>query len=100
MRQIRVSAKALEIGSQVAGVLIPKVAVLLQRLVEDLFETLWNLRVETDRGDRILVQDRVEDQGRCVATESPLAGGDLIENQAEREDVGAVVELFASRLLR
>ena len=46
------------------------------------------------------VQDRVEDRRRGRATERQRARRHLVQHDAEREEVGARVELLAARLLR
>jgi hypothetical protein len=55
--------------------------------------------VQLHRRRRLAVEDGVEHHGRRGAMERLLAGGHLVEHEAEREQVRARVELFAARLL-
>ena len=54
--------------------------------------------IQRDRSHRSVVQDVVEDDGAGRAGERLLAGGQLIEDTAEREEVAARVEFLATRL--
>src|SRR5208337_1713211 len=51
-------------------------------------------------GDWRLVENRSMDYHRRVAAESPPAGSHLVQDQAQREDVRASIQLFAAHLLR
>ena len=72
------------------------VAVLLECLLQDVFEVRWRV------GDRrwIEMQNRRDDVARSVATKRRPAGGHLVEHDAEAEDVAARVDLQSPRLLR
>ena len=48
---------------------------------------------------RVAVQNAVEDDRRRVARKTDPPGGHLVEHDAEREQVGARVQVFGARLL-
>ena len=52
--------------------------------------------VEGARGGRLRVLDAVQDVRRVVAAEGPLAGEQLVEDDAERVDVGLGIGLLAA----
>ena len=73
----------LEIGTQLDGILITQLAIFLERLVDDVTESVRN----DPRQNRRAVQNRIEyDTGRRTA-ERVLAGGHFVEHDAEREKV-------------
>src|SRR5262249_8242424 len=76
----------------------PQLAVLLDRLADDSLQLSRHGGVKLPRRNGHLVQDTVEDDGRGGAVESSLAGGHLVEYGAEAEQVGASIQVFASRL--
>ena len=58
-----------------------------------------NFGIEAHRGDGSAIEDGVENCRRSVAARRERAGGHFVENDAEREKVGAGVEGFAAGLL-
>ena len=80
--------------------LITQVAILLQSFIDDAFEFNGNFRIQAHRGGRRLVQDRVKNVARTFSAERHRARYHLIENRAEREEIGARVQLLAAHLLR
>ena len=97
---IGVAFQALQIGTNVGGVLVAKIAIFLQSLVDDIFQLLWKVGIEADRRDGSAVENGLEDQRRSVSAEGQCPGRHLIEHDAEREQIGASVEFFALSLLR
>ena len=55
--------------------------------------------VDAARRHRFAIEDAVEDHRRRVAGETLPAGRHLVEHDAEREQVGARIEILAARLL-
>lgn len=62
--------------------------------MEQIVHTPWSSRYIG-----IAIQHRSEDLDRRFAREQPLAGQDLVENDAERPDVGPLVRRLALGLL-
>ena len=80
--------------------LVASVAVLLERLENDLFQLQRKVRIYLGRRwRRILLEDGAEDDRRRRSTESWPAAGHFIEDRAEAEKVGARVHILAPRLL-
>ncbi len=80
--------------------LVAKAPVLLERLLQDRPERGRHRRVRVHDRPRIAIQDGIEDHGLRVALERATAGGHLIEDRAEREEVGARIGRQPARLLR
>ncbi len=89
-----------QIGHQVGagGVAI------LRRLREGPLENRIHLgrqgRIERRGRARILVQDAVDDRGDRVPLERPRAGQELVQHDAQREEIAASVEVAPLDLLR
>ena len=77
--RIRVALQPLEVSADIGSVLVAQVAVLLQGLLDDLFQLGGDLRVQAHRRHRGAVQDGLEDHRRGIATERHDAGSHLVE---------------------
>ena len=97
--RLQVAADALEVGLEVGRVLIAKIPFLLERGVDEVVEAWRRVGIEQHRRHRCAVEDRVEDHRRGAADERLAAGDHLVQDHAEREDVGARVDVLAARLL-
>ena len=85
-------------GVHLAGRREPLVSILREGLANDRVELVGNVRLRREGGD-LAGEDR-GDRGRDVgAAEQPPRGQQLVHDDAEGEDVRAVVELFALELL-
>ncbi len=84
---------------QVDGVLVAVVDVLRERLEDDLLELLGDAAVVGARRQDLDVADLLERREVALAQEQPLAGEQLVEHDAEGEDVAAPVERQAAHLL-
>ena len=73
--------------------------ILVERLQHHLLEFGRQIGAIGRDGRRLAVQDGVEDDGRRPSRERLLAGHHLVEDQAEREDVGARIERLSACLL-
>ena len=89
-----------EIGAQFRGSLATQVAIFLQRLVDDLFQFGWKLRVYRRRRCGRVLQNLIENHGRGVAAERLAPRPHFVENHPERKQVRAGVQSFAAGLLR
>ena len=67
--RIRVALETLQLGAHFRGVLIPQVAVLLQRAVDDVFQFGRDLAVEAHRRWWCLMQDAIEYRSRSISLE-------------------------------
>ncbi len=79
--------------------LVAKVAVLLERLVDDALQFGRDIGIQTNGGSRGTFENGVKDYSRRVTSERHGACGHLVENSAEGEQVGSGIELFSFRLL-
>ena len=73
---------------------------LLQRARHDRVERLRHHGIQRRRRRRRLVQDLVDDLGRRRPGKRHPAGRQLVEHDAEREQVGAMIDAASERLLR
>src|ERR1019366_3715908 len=80
-----VACQTLEVRAQLGGGLVPQVAVLLQRFVDDALQLRRHCGIETDGSDRRSVQDRSENDAGGFTPERQRASGHFIQHSAERE---------------
>src|SRR5580765_4485885 len=80
--------------------LIPQVAILLERLADDVFQFRWEIWIQPDRRRGRPVQNRLEDQRRGVAAERQCSRRHLVEHRAERKQIRSPIEVLALGLLR
>ena len=92
--------EAPQIHEHVAGRLVAVVAVLFERLEDDVFQLLGQVRVDLPGRHGRPLEDPAQDHGRCFAAERELTDGHGVEERPEREEVRARVELLAADLLR
>ena len=90
----------MEISANVGGVLIAQVAVLFQRLINDLLQSGREIGIQAQGWNRRTVKDRFEDDRRGIATERQRAGRHFVQHRPKRKQVGAGIEFFALGLLR
>ncbi len=90
----------LELVAQVAGRGHAVAGLLLQAVAEEAVEGPGQAGVELDGRERLVLEDRGDPLGPRPAAEGEPARRPLEEDDAEREDVGAVVERLAPQLLR
>ena len=99
--RFRFPLQPLQVGAHLRGVLVAQVAIFLQRLVDDVFQLGRKVGIQPHRGNR--VRDS-ESRRRSPPELSPrkgnVPGRHLVEHGAEREQIGARVQLFRPRLLR
>ncbi len=97
---LRVPLQPLEVGPKLSGGLTTNVAILLKRLVDNLFELVRYVRVDPHWGHRRALQNRIEDQRRSGASKWQRCRAHLIQHRPEREQVCSSVEFLAPHLLR
>ena len=93
-----VAQEALEIVGEVVRALVAILGVLLERAHHDRLERGREVAARERRRLDLALDQPLHDLLRGAA-EQPLADGDLVEHDAEREDVAAVIDLAARRLL-
>src|SRR5712691_6653657 len=73
----------LQIGANLRGVLVPKVSVFLQTLVDDLFQPRRKIRIQPHgrRGSR--VQNGLEDYSRTFSTKRQRTRRHLVQHRSE-----------------
>ncbi len=90
--------QALKVGADVGGVLIAEVAIFLEALADDFFESGREIGIEAKRRDGSSIEDFFEDDAGGFAVEGKLAGGHFVEDDGEGEEIGASVEIFGADL--
>ena len=98
-RRVGDSFQALEVRAYIGGAAVPKLPVLLQRLVDDGLELRRHVRVDARRRRRLPIEELIENHCRRLATEGRMPGRHLVQDDAEREQVCSRVQLLSSRLL-
>src|ERR1035438_7998200 len=91
---------SVQVGPDLAGVLIPQPAVFLHRLLNDLFQLGWHFGVQAARWGRRAIQDFLVQNFRGGAAECPLPSRHFVEHQTKGKQVAPGVQLFFSHLLR
>ncbi len=83
---------AAEIGGEVAGGLVAVGGFFGGRFEDDGFEVGGDCCVELARWGWVVVRELLEESSAVVGSEGGLDGEEFVERDAERIDVGAVVE--------
>ena len=83
--QIEIALQALQVGAQIGSGLIPEIAVLFEKLADDVVQPLGKLGIELGWRDRhsrqyFLKKNRLRD-----ASESRNSGAELVEHGAQGE---------------
>ena len=78
----------------------PEARIFGQHVLDQSFQGGRDLRVQTRGRHRRLRDNGVQDADLRVGAEGVLPGGQLVQHQAERKDVGGGVHRFGPRLLR
>ncbi len=84
---------------EIAGGLETVFGLFRQRLEQQAFDSRGDARGLDDPGSDVALADRLEKRHLAVAGEQSLPGEHLVQQGAEREDVGAVIDGLAPRLL-
>jgi hypothetical protein len=79
--------------------LVANVAVLGEALLNDASQIRWDLGIQERGGQRVAVENPVDDERGRVRGKGLLASRDLVEHDAEGEQVRPRVDLFAPDLL-
>ena len=96
---IGVALEAFEFRAHVRSVLVAEVAIFFEGAIDDVFEAGGKIGIETDGRRGRAVQDGFENDTAGVATKGERARCHFVEDDAEREEVAARVEVFAADLL-
>lgn len=83
---------------KVGGMLVAETAIFFEALVDDVLELMGKIRIDLSDGDGVVFEDAAENDTRALAGEWEMAGGHFVENDAERKEVGARVELLGANL--
>src|SRR5579872_715312 len=90
----------LQIRFYKSGSLIARRSFLLHRLADDALHFDRQLRIDRPRGRWLLVQHGIERGYYVCAAKRLLACRHLVQNDSERENVAARIEILTSRLFR
>src|SRR5437660_277858 len=100
MPRFRFPFQPFEVGAHFRRYLVAQLAVFLQRLINDVFEFGWKVRVQPEYRKRLAIQNFVRDHARAFSAERQRAGSHLIQNCSEGEKIASSVQLFRTHLLR
>src|SRR2546427_10253555 len=78
--------------------LVAKAGVFLEGLVDDVFESGRQVRVQTHRRQRRLVKNGIEHGRGGFSTKGELSGGHLVKHDAERKKIGTGIQILAEGL--
>ena len=96
----RIPLQPLQVGAQIGRLCVAQRPIFFERLQNDLVEPGRQLGTQR-RGRRwLLMKDRRRDDRRGRAGKGRTPGGHLEEDEPEREEIGARVDLVAAQLLR
>src|SRR5256885_13046652 len=98
--RIRVALEALQVRAHVRRGAIAKGAVFFECFIDDLLELRRNRGIQARGGRRRAIENGLKNHAGSVSYEGLFAGGHFIEDEPERKQVGAFVQLFAADLLR
>jgi hypothetical protein len=87
------------VGAKIGGRLIAEIAILLQRLVEEVLEFVRQIVIQRRGRGRMVVEQLVKDDRAGGSAERVVGRGHLVKDDAERKQVAARIEGFAARLL-
>ncbi len=88
-----------EIGVELASGLVAECRVLFQRLAGNGLDLTGNAVAVLAHRLGVAVEDAIRDVGHRVAGERQAPGEHLVEHDAEGEDVGALIDVAAAKLL-
>ncbi len=77
----------------------PQFTVFFERPVEKVFQARWQIGIEPQRRRRCAFQDGVKDHAGRIAAKRQHARGHFVQHNAEREEVGARIQILAANLL-
>ena len=97
--RFRIPLQPLQVRAEIRGMLIAKIAILLERFGDDSFEHDRQIGIQARDSRRRAVQNGVRDVRRALATEGRYSCGHLLEYCAETENVRARIQVFPTRLL-
>ena len=88
-RRSQLVAQRLQIEQQVLHDLIPLLAILAHGLAHDALQLAQERRLEARQGRRLVIEDGGQDVAAARAGERPPPGDHLVQQHAERPDVGS-----------
>ena len=91
--------QTLEVNAEVGGGLVTQFEVFFQGLVENLFQFWRQLWIEFQWRDGGAVENRVEHRSTCRTGKRGSSRGHFVQNDPQRKQVGASVQLLAHGLL-
>ena len=96
-RRVRIARRPRQLAREIAGVLPALVGILRQGGEDDALDGRRRLRLQRAHRRRVLGEDRGDEAGLAAFGERALSGDHLVDDQAERVDVGARVDRAARR---
>src|SRR5207302_11375232 len=84
----------LEISANVGGMLVAQTPIFLQTLRNNPFKFGWEIGIEADWRNRSAVQNRVKYHSRRDTTKREGTCSHFVQNDSEREQIGAGIEFL------
>src|SRR5580700_2435198 len=85
--RLQIPPEALQIGAHFSRALVAEIAVLLQRLVDDVFQLGWHVGIQPQRWRRYRIQNGFEDESGAFPTERQPACSHLVQHCAKGEQI-------------
>src|SRR5215831_3622719 len=80
-----IAFEAQQVSSDVTGVLVPEIAVLLQGFVDDFLKLRWQIRIQPHRWRRRAIQNGFENHRAGFATKREYTSCHFVEQDTEGE---------------
>ena len=98
-RRLTIALQTLEVRADLAGVLVATLSFLFQAAFNDAFQFVRQPGIQVSQRRRRAIQNAVEDQPRAVAVKRWRTSRHFVQHHAEREQVGAGIQVLCPYLL-
>src|SRR5215472_1396462 len=95
-----VSLQALQLSVQISRTLMPLVSILLECPIDDFFQSLRDIGIDASNGNRGTRQNRLDNNAARGPAKRLAPCRHFIQQQTEREDIRARVQIVSTDLLR
>src|ERR1700692_4563792 len=96
---IGASLESLQISAYVSRMLMALLSILVERLVDDFFKPRRDIGIDAARGNRRPRQNGLDNHAARAAAKRLASCGHFIQQQTEREDIRARVQIVSADLL-